>query len=75
MHEKIMVDHYAGMVGLHGHAGKLDDACNIIIGMPVQPDAGVFGAALGACRIHWNVERGEGATEHLFYLEPENVGY
>ena len=44
-----MVDHYAGMVGLCGHVGQLDDACNIITGMRVQPDVGVF----GACRIHW----------------------
>jgi hypothetical protein len=49
MYEKIMVDHYAGTVGLCGHTGQLDDACNITIGMRVQPGAGVC----GACIIHW----------------------
>jgi hypothetical protein len=48
MYEKIMVDHYAGMVGLCGHTGKLDDACNITIVMRVKLGADVF----GACIIH-----------------------
>lgn len=69
-----LVDHYAGMVGLLGHAGQLDDACAFIIGMSVLPDAAAFGVVVTAYRIHWNLEL-EGVTVQLFYLEPQKVGY
>eukprot|EP01018_Ginkgo_biloba_P037429 Gb_17093 [translate_table: standard] len=66
--------HYACMVDLLGRAGHLDEAQDFIKGMPIKPDAGVWGALLGACRIHCNIELGEHVAEHLFDLEPENVG-
>lgn len=69
-----LVDHYAGMVGLLGHAGQLDDACAIIIGMSVLPDAAAFGVVVTAYRIPWNLEL-EGVKVQLFYLEPQKVGY
>jgi hypothetical protein len=58
-----------------GVLGQLNEAFNLIETMPLKPDAGVFGALLGACRIHCNVEIGEWAANRLFDLEPENVGY
>eukprot|EP01018_Ginkgo_biloba_P039547 Gb_03571 [translate_table: standard] len=69
------LDHYACMVDLLGRAGQLDEAYNLIKTMPLEPDAGVLGALLGACRIHSNIELGEWVAEQLFELEPENVGY
>lgn len=42
--------------------------------MPIEPDAGVWGALLGACRIHRDVERAEKAAKFLFELDPENSG-
>eukprot|EP01018_Ginkgo_biloba_P006645 Gb_37102 [translate_table: standard] len=72
---KPKVKHYACMVDLLGRAGHLDEAQDIVKKMPLEPDAGVWGALLGACRIHCNIELGEHVAEHLFDLEPENAGY
>eukprot|EP01018_Ginkgo_biloba_P022914 Gb_33051 [translate_table: standard] len=69
------VEHFACMVDILGRAGHLDKAHDIIKEMPLEPDAGVWGALLGACRIHKNVELGELAAQHLFELEPETPGY
>ncbi|XP_031473636.1 pentatricopeptide repeat-containing protein At4g33990 [Nymphaea colorata] len=67
--------HYACMVDLLGRSGKLDLAHDFITKMPIKPDASVWGALLGACRIHGNLELGKVASAHVFELDPENVGY
>eukprot|EP01018_Ginkgo_biloba_P019235 Gb_06193 [translate_table: standard] len=72
---KPTVEHYACMVDLLGRAGRMDEAYDFIKKMPVEPDAGVWGALLGACRIHCNIKLGECVAEHLFDLEPEDAGY
>eukprot|EP01018_Ginkgo_biloba_P003630 Gb_16328 [translate_table: standard] len=67
--------HYACMVDLLGRAGHLDEAQDFIKKMPLEPDEGVWGALLGACRIHCNIELGEHVARLLLDLEPENAGY
>ncbi|KAF3773314.1 Pentatricopeptide repeat-containing protein [Nymphaea thermarum] len=69
------MDHYATMVDLLGRAGLLDEAWDFIQAMPMEPGISVFGALLGACKIHKNVELGEKAATRLFELEPEEGGY
>eukprot|EP01018_Ginkgo_biloba_P020817 Gb_00206 [translate_table: standard] len=69
------MEHYACMVDLLGRAGHLDEAHNFIKKMPLEPDANVWGALLGACRIHCNVELGERVAKCLFDLEPEDAGF
>jgi hypothetical protein len=71
---KPKMEHYACMVDLLGRVGRLSEAEECIINMPIEPCASVWGALLGACRIHGNVELGERVAEHLFDLEPENTG-
>eukprot|EP01018_Ginkgo_biloba_P025321 Gb_09960 [translate_table: standard] len=66
-------DHYACMVDLLGRAGQLDEAEDFIENMPCEPDAVVWGALLGACKIHVNLELGKHAAERLFELEPQNT--
>lgn len=68
-------EHYACMVDLLGRASRLKEASELIKSMPVEPDGAVWGALLGACKIHKNVELGELAFEHVIKLEPTNVGY
>jgi len=67
-------EHYACMVDLLGRAGRLSEALDFIERMPARPDAGVWGALLGACRIHLNVELAEVAAKSLFELDAENPG-
>ncbi|KAL6011739.1 Pentatricopeptide repeat-containing protein, mitochondrial [Asimina triloba] len=69
------VEHYGCMVDLLGRAGHLDEAYHLIKGMKVTPDFIVWGALLGACRIHKNVHLGEIAARKLFLLDPKNCGY
>ncbi|XP_042489966.1 pentatricopeptide repeat-containing protein At3g26782, mitochondrial isoform X2 [Macadamia integrifolia] len=69
------VEHYGCMVDLLGRAGYLDKAYELIEGMKVKPDCVVWGALLGACRIHKNVKLGEISARKLFELDPDNCGY
>jgi hypothetical protein len=63
------------MVDLLGRAGRLEEARELISSMPMPADGAVWGALLGACKIHKNVEIGEEVFEHVIKLEPSNVGY
>ncbi|KAK9924974.1 hypothetical protein M0R45_033315 [Rubus argutus] len=67
-------DHYTCIVDLLGRAGRLVEAYDLIGTMPFQPNHAIWGALLGACVIHDNVELGEVAAKWLFELEPENTG-
>lgn len=69
------VDHYGAMVDLLGRAGHLTEAWDFIQHMPIEPGITVFGAMLGACKIHKNVELGEKAAYRLFELNPDDGGY
>ncbi|XP_015951438.1 pentatricopeptide repeat-containing protein At3g46790, chloroplastic-like [Arachis duranensis] len=66
--------HYACIVDLLGRAGDLNKALEIIQTMPIQPGKNVYGALLGASRIHKNMELAEFAAEKLLVLDPNNAG-
>ncbi|KAG9446048.1 hypothetical protein H6P81_012176 [Aristolochia fimbriata] len=67
--------HFAAMIDLLGRAGLMEEAANFIGGLPVKPDANVWGALLGAAKMHKNLEMGRWAAEHLFEIKPEHCGY
>ncbi|XP_011627723.2 LOW QUALITY PROTEIN: pentatricopeptide repeat-containing protein At4g33990 [Amborella trichopoda] len=67
--------HYACMVDLLGRAGRLEAAHDLINSMPMRPDASVWGALLGACRIHGDLKLAGHVSKKLFELDPQNVGY
>jgi len=67
-------DHYACMVDMLGRAGRLEEALQLAEAMPMEPNGGVWGALLGACRIHKNPEIAQIAANHLFRLEPNGIG-
>lgn len=67
--------HYACVVDLLGRAGFLDQACNFIKNMPIEPGVSVWGALLSACKTHRYVTLGEFAAEQLFSLDPYNTGH
>lgn len=68
-------EHYSCVVDLLGRAGRLSEAQELIKSMKVKPDGAVWGALLGACKIHRNVELAELAFERVVELEPTNIGY
>ncbi|CAI0475988.1 unnamed protein product [Linum tenue] len=69
------LEHYACMVDLLSRSGKLQMAYEFIKGMPIKPDATIWGALLCGCRIHHDVKLAERVAEHVFELEPENARY
>lgn len=68
-------EHYSCMVDLLGRAGRLNEARELIESMQVRADGALWGALLGACKIHRNVELAELAFERVIELEPTNTGY
>ncbi|KAI3848804.1 hypothetical protein MKX03_017852 [Papaver bracteatum] len=68
-------EHIACMVDLLGRAGQLNEAYKLILeNTGATRDAGAWGALLGACAVHGNVQLGEISAQHLFEIEPENSG-
>uniref|UniRef100_A0A9I9CLV9 Pentatricopeptide repeat-containing protein n=1 Tax=Cucumis melo TaxID=3656 RepID=A0A9I9CLV9_CUCME len=70
-----LADHYGIMVDLLGRAGRLEEAYELIRSMPVQPNAGVWGALLHACKLHNNVELGEIAARNCSKSVTDTTGY
>ncbi|XP_071704886.1 pentatricopeptide repeat-containing protein At5g66520 isoform X2 [Rutidosis leptorrhynchoides] len=68
------MEHYGCLVDLLGRAGLLNEAMKLIKDMPMNPDVGVMGALLGACKIHGNIELGEKIGKLVIELEPNNSG-
>ncbi|CAL9064260.1 pentatricopeptide repeat-containing protein At5g08510 [Musa acuminata AAA Group] len=68
------LEHYGCMVDLLGRAGLTKEAYSLITSMPMEPDSVIWGALLGACSFHGDVQLAEVAAEFLFKLEPWNPG-
>ncbi|CAA0823857.1 Pentatricopeptide repeat-containing protein [Striga hermonthica] len=68
------LEHYACMVDLLGRVGRLYDAKRFVEDMPIKPDVSIWGALLGACRKHGDLDLGREVAEKLFEMEPNNPG-
>lgn len=69
------IEHYGCMVDLLSRWGSLNKAHHFIQSMPMEPNAIVWGALLGGCRIHQNTHLAEYVLEQLVQLEPRNSFY
>ncbi|XP_057772168.1 pentatricopeptide repeat-containing protein At4g02750-like [Salvia miltiorrhiza] len=70
-------EHYTCMVDLLGRFGLIDEAMDVLNEMSkdgVEVQASVWGALLGACRMHKNVALAEIAGEKILDVEPCNSG-
>jgi pentatricopeptide repeat protein len=47
----------------------------LIRSMPMKPDVYVWGALLGGCQMHGNIDLGEKVARHLIDLEPHNHAF
>ncbi|KAG0598862.1 hypothetical protein M758_12G106600 [Ceratodon purpureus] len=68
------VEHYGCMVDLLGRAGHLDEAEDVIKNMPLKAGAPIWGALLGACKIHNNLAMAERAAEQCLRCQPQDAG-
>ncbi|CAN6343871.1 unnamed protein product [Urochloa humidicola] len=66
--------HYGCVVDLLGRSGRFVDAVQVIERMPFAPDASVWGALLGACKLHGNVDLAVEIGRKLMALEPQQSG-
>ncbi|KAL6634557.1 hypothetical protein ACP70R_027228 [Stipagrostis hirtigluma subsp. patula] len=70
-------EHYAAFIDALGRNHQLEEANEFIKSLSSKiglGTAGSWGALLGACRVHGNIDLAEEVAEFLFQLEPGNSG-
>ncbi|KAF3792675.1 Pentatricopeptide repeat-containing protein [Nymphaea thermarum] len=67
------VEHYICMIDLLGRAGKVIEAAEIVQSMPFVPGLAVWGALLGSCSLHKNMDIAIQAAKHVLELDPLNA--
>ncbi|KAL4318967.1 hypothetical protein GQ457_18G001320 [Hibiscus cannabinus] len=67
------LDHYSCMVDLLGRKGKLIEATEFLLNMPIEPDAAILSVLLSACKVHQNIEIGKYVASRLFEMEPREA--
>ena len=68
------IKHYGCMVDLLGRAGRLEEAYEFIVGLPIRPTPIFWRTLLSACGSHGNVELGKRVLEHIFELDDSHGG-
>ncbi|KAL3637155.1 hypothetical protein CASFOL_019454 [Castilleja foliolosa] len=68
------MEHYACVIDMLGRAGQLEEAHELILNMPIEPNQVVWRAFLSACRLQGNAELAEVAARRVVELEPEHCG-
>lgn len=68
------VRHYSCMVDILGRAGLIGEAHDLIMKMPMDATASMWGSLLASCRNYGNLEHAEIAAKQLFEIEPDNAG-
>ncbi|CAI0376781.1 unnamed protein product [Linum tenue] len=67
--------HYACLVDVLGRSGSLLEAEELVLSMPICPDGGIWGALLGACKIHDDFITGIRIAKQAIKTDPKNDGY
>ncbi|RWW53336.1 hypothetical protein BHE74_00040198 [Ensete ventricosum] len=63
---------YGCVVDLLGRAGRIMEAYQLIETLPFEPDETIWGALLGACKMHKNVYLGRLAAQKIFDMRPND---
>lgn len=72
---KPRLEQYTCMVDLLGRAGHLNQAYDLIMAMPYDPDDRIWGSLLGSCKSHGNRRLAEEVSSEIFKLDPNSIGY
>ncbi|KAF6138490.1 hypothetical protein GIB67_022524 [Kingdonia uniflora] len=70
---KVREEHYTCLVDLCGRAGRLDKAFEVIKQLEIKPTSFLWGALLGGCNVHGNIEIGNLAAKNFLEVEPDNA--
>ncbi|XP_031501892.1 pentatricopeptide repeat-containing protein At3g62890-like [Nymphaea colorata] len=71
------IEHYGCLVDLLSRSGLLDEAYDLVKSMRMKPNIVVWGALLGGCKIHKQIQLGEHIIEHILQqqlVNPEDNG-
>ncbi|XP_042505645.1 pentatricopeptide repeat-containing protein At1g08070, chloroplastic-like [Macadamia integrifolia] len=69
------LEHYVTMVDLMGRAGLVSEAFEFISSMPLKPDISIWGAFLGACRIHDDFNMAKLSMDQVLRADTRTPGY
>jgi pentatricopeptide repeat protein len=64
---------YGCVINLLARAGRLREAFDLINRMPFAPDESIWGALLGACKMHKNVELGRLVARRIIEVNPDGA--
>lgn len=68
------MEHYSCMVDLLGRAGHIEEACNFISRMPIEPENDIWLSLLDACRLHNKFKLAEEVGKHILQNELRDSG-
>ncbi|XP_044496193.1 pentatricopeptide repeat-containing protein At3g14730 [Mangifera indica] len=68
------IEHYTCVIDMLGRAGKLKEAYELALTMPIEVNPVVWRTLLSACRLHANTDLAEIAAQRVFELEPGHCG-
>ncbi|XP_057456648.1 pentatricopeptide repeat-containing protein At1g32415, mitochondrial-like [Lotus japonicus] len=67
-------DHYISIINLLGRAGKVKDAEEFVLRLPVEPNHAIWGALVGVCGLSkTDADVASRATKRLLELDPLNA--
>nr|UPT49482.1 pentatricopeptide repeat protein AaPPR619 [Agave angustifolia] len=67
-------EHYGCLADLMGRAGRVREAEEVLLAMPMEPAAAQWGALMSACQTHKDIEVGERVGRRLIEMEPFDGG-
>ncbi|KAK7271764.1 hypothetical protein RJT34_27934 [Clitoria ternatea] len=71
---KPTMEQYACVIDLLARGGRVSEAYSLVTRLPSEANANLWGALLGACKIHHEVELGRIVADQLFKIEASNIG-
>ncbi|CAL1373100.1 unnamed protein product [Linum trigynum] len=65
-------EHYASFVGVLGSWGFVEEAEEMILELPFEPDVSIWRALLDSCRLHVNTTVGRRVAKRILAMEPRD---